>query len=43
MARGVQWLLVTSSAEGNHSYLTADESRAYMKEIGATPTRICLM
>jgi peroxiredoxin len=38
MARGVEWLLVTSSAEGNHSYLTADESRAYMKEIGATPT-----
>jgi peroxiredoxin len=38
MARGVQWLLVTSSAGGNHSYLTADESRAYLKEIGATPT-----
>jgi peroxiredoxin len=29
MSRGVVWLLVNSSTEGSHSYLTPDESRAY--------------
>jgi peroxiredoxin len=36
--QGVTWLMVTSSADGNHSYLTPDESRAYLAEIKATPT-----
>lgn len=38
MKRGVVWLLVTSSAEGNHSYLTPEESRAYLPSINAAPT-----
>lgn len=38
MKRGVVWLLITSSAEGNHSYLTPAESRAYLASIDAAPT-----
>lgn len=36
--RGVTWLMVTSSAEGTHSYLTPDESRVYLAEQKAIPT-----
>ena len=36
--QGVTWLMVTSSAEGNHSYLTPDESRGYLAEVKAAPT-----
>lgn len=32
MDQGVAWLMITSSAEGNHSYLTPEESRAYLAE-----------
>lgn len=38
MKRGVAWILVTSSAEGNRSYLTPKESRAYLASINAAPT-----
>jgi peroxiredoxin len=27
--QGIAWLMITSSAEGSHSYMTPDESRAY--------------
>lgn len=40
--RGVAWLLLTSSAEGFHSYLTPEESRAYLSELKATPTAMLL-
>jgi peroxiredoxin len=30
--QGVAWLMITSSAEGAHSYLTPEESRAYLTE-----------
>ena len=36
--RGVAWLMITSSAEGNHSYLTQDESRAYLTGLKASHT-----
>ena len=36
--QGVTWLMVTSSAEGNHSYLTPDESRTYLADVKAAPT-----
>ena len=36
--QGVNWLMITSSAEGNHSYLTPSESRAYIAELKAAPT-----
>jgi peroxiredoxin len=42
MRRGVVWLLLSSSAEGSHSYLTPDESRAYLGELKATPTAMLL-
>lgn len=42
MARGVVWLLVNSSTEGSHSYLTPDESRAYFKSLSTTPTAALL-
>lgn len=38
MARGVAWLLITSSAEGAHSYLTPEESRKYLAAVKASPT-----
>ena len=38
MDRRVAWLLITSSAEGAHSYLTSDESRKYLAELNASPT-----
>jgi peroxiredoxin len=37
MERGVVWLLVKSSTEGSHSYLTPDESRAYAAGLKAQP------
>jgi peroxiredoxin len=40
--RGVTWLLLTSSAKGFHSYLTPEESRAYLSELKATPTAMLL-
>ena len=36
--RDVAWLMITSAAEGSPSYLTAEESRAYLREIKAFPT-----
>lgn len=42
MDQGVAWLLVNSSAEGFHSYLTSEESRAYRTELKATPTAMLL-
>ena len=42
MARGVTWLLVNSSAEGTHSYLTADESREYFAGL-KTPATAALL
>ena len=42
MDRGVEWLLLTSSAEGFHSYLTPEESRGYMAQLKATPTAMLL-
>lgn len=36
--RGIVWLMITSSAEGAHSYLTPEESRAYLTEQKASPT-----
>lgn len=38
MQRGVQWLMLTSSTEGSHSYLTPEESQAYLSELRTTPT-----
>ena len=38
MDQGVAWLMITSSAEGSHSYLTPQESRAYLAELKAAPT-----
>ena len=37
MARGVVWLLINSSAEGFHSYLTPEDSRAYAASLKAQP------
>jgi peroxiredoxin len=37
MDRGVAWLLINSSAEGFHSYLTPEESRAYAATLKAHP------
>ena len=42
MARGVAWLLVNSSAEGTHSYLTPAESREYFAGLKTTPTAALL-
>lgn len=42
MARGVVWLLVNSSAEGFHSYLTAEDSRVYFAGLKTTPTAALL-
>ena len=42
MDRGVVWLLVNSSAEGFHSYLTPDESRSYRAELRTNPTAMLL-
>lgn len=36
--KGVVWLMLTSSAEGSHSYLTPAESRSYLSELNAAPT-----
>ena len=36
--QGVAWLMITSSAEGSHSYLTPEESRAYLVDLKAAPT-----
>ena len=36
--QGVVWLMITSSAEGFHSYLTPEASRAYLQQLGAHPT-----
>lgn len=41
-ARGVVWLMISSSAEGAHSYLTPAESRAYLTEVNAVPTAMLL-
>lgn len=38
MSRGVQWLMITSSTEGSHSYLTAAESQSYLADLKAAPT-----
>lgn len=38
MSRGVQWLMITSSTEGSHSYLTPDESQKYLADLKAGPT-----
>jgi hypothetical protein len=40
--RGVVWLLVNSSAEGAHSYLTAAESREYFARMNASHTAALL-
>jgi peroxiredoxin len=37
MGRGVAWLLINSSAEGFHSYLTPEESRVYAASLNAKP------
>ncbi len=42
MDRGVAWLLINSSAEGFHSYLTPEDSREYRADLGATPTAMVL-
>ena len=42
MAKGVVWLLVNSSSEGSHSFLTPQESRAYTSELKTTPTAMLL-
>ena len=42
MARGVAWLLVNSSSEGTHSYLTPQSSRAYFASLKARPTAALL-
>ena len=42
MDKGVVWLLLNSSAEGFHSYLSAEESRAYREQLKATPTAMLL-
>ena len=40
MDRGVVWLLLNSSTEGSHSYLTPEESRAYAASLKAQPTML---
>jgi len=40
MDRGVAWLLINSSAEGAHSYLTPEESRAYAASLKAQPAML---
>ena len=42
MARGVRWLLLNSSAEGAHSYLTPEESQAYFKSLNVAATTVLL-
>ena len=42
MGRGVVWLLINSSTEGSHSYLTPEASREYFKGLNATPTAALL-
>jgi ubiquinone/menaquinone biosynthesis C-methylase UbiE/peroxiredoxin len=42
MAQGVAWLLLSSSEEGAHSYLTPEQSRAYLSGLGAAPTAMIL-
>jgi peroxiredoxin len=42
MVRGVTWLLVNSSAEGTHSYLTPEESREYFAGLKTTATAALL-
>jgi len=41
-ARGVAWLTVISSAPGKQGYVTADEEKAYLKQMNATPTAVFL-
>ena len=42
MERGVVWLLINSSADGSHSYLTPETSREYFKSLNTTPTAALL-
>ena len=42
MKRGVAWLLVNSSAQGFHSYLTPAESREYRGSLKTEPTAMLL-
>jgi peroxiredoxin len=42
MDRGVVWLLVNSSGKDTPSYLTAEESRAYLAERKIAPTALLL-
>lgn len=42
MDRGAVWLLLNSSAEGTHSYLTPDESQAYFASLKSSPTAVLL-
>jgi len=42
MDKGVSWLLINSSAEGFHSYLTPEDSRAYRAQVKANPTAMVL-
>ena len=40
MDRGVAWVLINSSTEGSHSYLTPEDSRAYAASLKAQPTML---
>ena len=40
--RGVAWLLINSSTEGTHSYLTAEESRGYFARLKTAHTAAIL-
>lgn len=40
--RDVAWLLINSSTEGTHSYLTPADSRAYTASLKAVPTAMLL-
>ena len=42
MDRGVVWLLINSSTEGAHRYLTPAESRDYLTSVKAAPTAMLL-
>ena len=42
MGRGVVWLLINSSTDGSHSYLTPETSREYFKSINTAPTAALL-
>ncbi|HET9372715.1 MAG TPA: redoxin domain-containing protein [Vicinamibacterales bacterium] len=41
-ARGVRWLLLNSSGEGAHSYLTPEESQTYFKSLDVAATAVLL-